>query len=1446
MDRSTLELSKFDTNWSLAAEPLLDWFETGWQQGNPPPLAEVLARAPEAVRPRLALELALIDLEWRLKAGQPARAEDYGSFLSDPAARDQLLMAEYRLRQRIAPVGPEEFRARFQSVVARTEPTAAGDGAGPPVPGVRPVLHAYEILGELGRGGMGVVYKARQVTLDRLVAVKIMNAACESEEVRTRFLAEAPLVARLQHPHVVQVFDFGDLDGRPYLVMELVGGGSLARKAAHTPQPPREAARLVEQLARALEHAHARGVIHRDLKPDNILLAEDGTPKVADFGLAKQLGSARTVTGAILGTPSYMAPEQAEGDPHAVGVPADVYGLGAILYELLTGRPPFKGATMLETLAQVKTREPVRPRQLRPGIPRDLETVCLHCLHKEPGRRYPSAAALADDLARFLDDQPVRARPVGAAARAWRWCRRRPREAILGGVALLTVLCLLAGGFWVILQRNQQAAQREALLAQAGQLVKEAEEAVAALQKQTERPLGRPRALQAPAAVAVHKAEALLQGLDGDPALSARLGAARQALDSEARTDAALLAFHELRLKKASYDSKRDDFLQARQVGQAYVQAFRDLGCPALATDPQKAAAFLRASPIREALIAALDDWWFAQWADRATQGDAPWKQVYEVVQHADDDAWRSRLRRATTGRRRQELIDMAAAADVGALRRETVGLLAEALDGVNAREQSIAVYRKAYLAHPGDFWINYELAQALTADEQPARCQEAIPYFTACLALWPDNPLLHYYLADCLRVAGQPEKALALLESAVRRHPGRASWWFQLGDYWTAADNYAEAEKAYQQALRLDPERALVHAQLGRALENQERPAEAAAAYRQAVRLDPGNPAYHNDLGDALFKQGLYPEAGAAFEAAIALRPNVMIYHRNLALSLARRKLYDKAEPAYRKAITLKPSDADTHRELGRVLEQLRHHEDAEKSYREAVRLAPGDARNHNLLGNALYRRKQYAEAAEEYRAAVRSNPKGMVFHRNLGRTLFEQRRFVEAEKAHREAVRLGPEDPHSRNDLGRALYEQRRYAEAGQAFQRAAELNPKEVAYHRNLGNALYLQRRFVEAVAAHRAAVRLDPGDARNHNLLGNALAALKRYADAAAEYSQAVRLNGKAAVFHRNLADTLYRQRRYAEAVKALRVAFRLDSKDVSTLISWGRSLAEQGLDAEAEAIFLKAVRAAPGNASARWHLWRSRLRQGRFADALKTLRLARAARVVLGNHGIPFAHRDRFCQTLIGLGPRLPALLAEQAVVATAYERACVGQLCHYRGQYALAVRHFRAAFAQDEALLRAIKAGHYFVAAEAALFACAEHEAASAAGRVPTEYRAAALDWLRAALAELTRRVDLGRTAERAAVSKVVTGHKGAGMGALAPDSAEDVPHPPPGPDVRPSFWAAERKAVRRLLVRWQDNWDFAALFSPDDLDRLPAAERQACRAFWAEVDRLLARLAPE
>ncbi len=354
------------------------------------------------------------------------------------------------------PSNPEDVETIVQS--EGDAPTAPFRGTrGSAASGVLRTFGDYEVLSEIARGGMGVVYRARQTKLNRVVAVKmILQGQLASKDDIQRFYSEAEAAARLEHSGIVPVFEVGEIDDQHYFSMGYVDGESLADLARRGPLPPREAAELLRDVADAIEYAHQNGVVHRDLKPGNILLTQDGQPRVTDFGLAKTIegDSGLTASGQILGTPGYMPPEQAAGRIHDVGPLSDVYSLGAVLYCLLTGRPPFQSARVMETLKQVVEAPPVSPRLLNPSVDRDLETIVLKCLEKDSAHRLASAAELRDELQRYLNGEPIRSRRVGVATRVWRWCRRKPLAA-----ALVATVFILSGAVALTVELAKSAAQ---------------------------------------------------------------------------------------------------------------------------------------------------------------------------------------------------------------------------------------------------------------------------------------------------------------------------------------------------------------------------------------------------------------------------------------------------------------------------------------------------------------------------------------------------------------------------------------------------------------------------------------------------------------------------------------------------------------------------------------------------------------------------------------------------------------------------------------------------------------------------------------------------------------------------------------------------------------------------------------------------------------------------
>jgi predicted Ser/Thr protein kinase len=403
--------------------------------------------------------------EARARGQAPDRQELLGRHPDLAGDLAEFFADDQRLRRLAQPAGSTPDAGPAARSSPADQPTGApGNPAGEGSPrAVVRYFGDYEILEEIARGGMGIVYKARQLSLNRTVALKMILAGqLASPADVQRFRTEAEAAAGLDHPNIVPIYEVGEHEGQHYFSMKLVEGNNLASQVLALVQAPREAARLLGQVARAIHYAHQRGILHRDLKPANILLDSRGDPHVTDFGLAKRVegGSNLTQSGAIVGTPSYMAPEQASGARSRLSTAVDVYSLGAILYELLTCEPPFRAETPLDTLMQVLEKEPRPPHAINPKVDRDLETICLKCLEKDPGRRYGSAEALADDLERWLAGEPIQARRSTAWERAVKWAKRRPALAALAGVSALAAAALLIVGLWF---NAEVATQKEAV-----------------------------------------------------------------------------------------------------------------------------------------------------------------------------------------------------------------------------------------------------------------------------------------------------------------------------------------------------------------------------------------------------------------------------------------------------------------------------------------------------------------------------------------------------------------------------------------------------------------------------------------------------------------------------------------------------------------------------------------------------------------------------------------------------------------------------------------------------------------------------------------------------------------------------------------------------------------------------------------------------------------------
>jgi tetratricopeptide (TPR) repeat protein len=1058
-------------DWSPAEARAVDQvclrFEACWRAGNGrrPRLEDYLDGTAEPLRGTLLHELLALELAYRFQEGERPTPEEYeGRFPAD-AARVRAAFAE------VAPpvVAHDQAGPRPGATAAEGEDSAldAGLAEAEGVPG-------YEILGELGRGGMGVVYKAMHLPLKRLVALKMILAGAHAgPEHLSRFQTEAEAAARLQHPNIVQIYEVGEHQGRPYFSLEFVQGGSLAGRLRGLPQPGVQAARLVEALARAVQYAHEQDIVHRDLKPANVLLAADGTPKVTDFGLAKLLdrGTGHTDSGAVVGTAGYMAPEQAGGHSRQVGPAADTYALGAILYELLTGRPPFAGENFFETLVQVCETAPVPPRRLQPTVPRDLETVCLKCLAKEPPKRYPSARELADDLRRFVDGEPIRARPTPGWEQAWKWARRRPWQAVsvVSGSLLLLALPALAIVYALFerqrgLYVDEQAAVLKRQLKQRETVDTERESGLA-----DEKAARWDEAEQ-------HFSRALVNlDPEADPAERRRLEADRDRVGDQRKARAASRDWKD---RRERFEKERAEVLfhvldftePDREANRAAVRrtaptALEEFGLK-LEDSPADAARRLEA---------------YRAHVDRPQQLDGIAAECYEVLlawaeAEAPADAARGAAREPGT-RRALHLLDLADAL-AGAHRLPTPGAfhvrraryLALVGEGAAARVEGARAERQQP-ATPLDLF--------LSALEQYGR-RDFGKAAVACervLRQEPDHFWAQYLQSVCYLKTGRLAEAQAGLTACLGRQPPDFVW---VRLFRATADsevgNFEWAEADFSQALQTKDRlaRAVALTNRGRMRVRGERWDEAVGDLREAIALRPDLPGAYLNLAQALRGRKDYDGALVALDQAVARWPDdPQLYRTRAALQLDYRKDQAAARRDLERAIV--------HASKGSTPEQL--------------------ASDHVKLALLQHRDGEHDAALASCDAALRVRPDYPPAHYQRADTLYVLKRYREAGQALERYLVKGKPTPEDFQALGLIHAGQRQYAEAVEAYGRALAL--KEDAKTLSYRGWAYLKLDDARlALKDFEAAVRLAPGhtDAlsgrgRARARLGQLAAALK---------------------------------------------------------------------------------------------------------------------------------------------------------------------------------------------------------------------------------------------------------------------------------------------------------------------------------------------------------------
>ncbi|MHC2066155.1 protein kinase domain-containing protein [Bremerella sp. T1] len=643
-----------------------------------------------------------------------------------------------------------EMEAMFPTPVAGTSPTRRllrdsfhSNDRLPEIPG-------YEVLDVIGTGGMGVVYRARHLKLNRLVAIKmVLLGAYASREELECLLREAQNVAALRHPNIVQVYDVAEHDGFPFYAMELLEGGDLAQTLKGKPRSATEAAELVRVLADAIHAAHLIGIVHRDLKPGNILLDSDQTPKIGDFSLSRwiELDSTTLTNEPRAGTPSYMAPEQAAGGHNAIQPTVDIYSIGAVLYELLTGRPPFKAETSTETLQQVINDEPVAPSQLNSRVPFDLQTICLKCLQKDPARRYVSAANLAADLERFLGGEPVQARPISFAERTLKWCRRRPASSVAIVVSVLALTGAITGGFWI--QQVEHARQTEELVRREGARKFIASSLPLLSQLVKSQQWSDANGILRTARTRIEDAQS--------PELEFQLADAAEELEIAEELDRIRQSFPEP--NDAGYN-----YLPARD---AYARVFQRIG---IGSDVgvKTAAVRVRESALCEELLMALD---YAAFTEKYNADDSELQRLLAVGRTASPSPWQDRFRDSATWKdllSLKRLVNDAATAEPPPLTHQMVmvGFLLSSLDHNQA---AIEILLEAHLRDPSNFWVNVELGHVLSRQNRSA---EAIQYFRAAVALKPSHFVAWCWLGHAQLSNGNAEAAIVSLRRAISLRP--------------------------------------------------------------------------------------------------------------------------------------------------------------------------------------------------------------------------------------------------------------------------------------------------------------------------------------------------------------------------------------------------------------------------------------------------------------------------------------------------------------------------------------------------------------------------------------------------------------------------------------------------------------------------------------------------
>jgi tetratricopeptide (TPR) repeat protein len=947
----------------------------------------------------------------------------------------------------------------------------------PPPPDTLPAqVGRYRIEGEIARGGMGVVLHAHDVLFDRPLAIKVLLGDAEDQaKLARRFLEEAHLMGQLQHPGVPPVYDRGTLaDGRPFFAMKLIQGRTLAELLQKRGSPAEDLLRFLaifEQVCQTVAYAHSRGIIHRDLKPANIMVGAFGEVQVMDWGLAKRLASKagstpvatsglacelavssqarplvatvgdasagdRTQAGTILGTPGYLAPEQARGEVEHLDERCDVFGLGSILCVLLTGLPPFTEPSPLDLLVQTAAGEltDAYHRLDACGADEELTTLAKRCLAPLVEERPRDAGEVAAAVAAY--QAQVQERLKQAAVDRARAGEERKRRKVTLALAV-AVLLLLSGagatGWWYQQQEAERAlgqAEREAANArQALRQERAADEVKAALREAAQLRehalalLDNPESWQATltaALSAVKRAEALLAQ---EPELAEQgrmqqVAQLRDRLEADRKDWQLLAVYDQIRLEQSQLDSQQRQFKLA-EFYPRLKQALADYGLAIGALKADEAAARLRQRPlaVQPYLRAVL--WECLGWAPKDEVGQRQW---LEEVLAVEADPWLKQFRQAVAQRTWKEVEKLAGQAEMSHYHPAVLLGLAHNLPD-KARASAVLLLRRTQQQYPGDFWVNLELGDALYRSvfgrggvDRPARAEElpivneAVAFWRVAVGLRPNNASAHNNLGGALAAQGDVKGAIACYTKALDLDPTLALAHYNLGLALYKQGDVKRAIECYTKALALDPKDAKAHHNLGYALAEQGDLKRAVACYHQALTLDPKYATAHNNLGIALYAQGDLKRAVACYHQALTLDPKYAHAHNNLGLALKAQGDLKGAMACYHKALALDPKYAHAHNNLGLALQAQGDLKGAMACYQKALALDPKLAQAHYNLGKALQAKKDLPGAIASYQKVLQLDPKVASAHKYLGVALLLSGRLTEAQAALKRALELLP----------------------------------------------------------------------------------------------------------------------------------------------------------------------------------------------------------------------------------------------------------------------------------------------------------------------------------------------------------------------------------------------------------------------------------------------------